>query len=358
MARTRRTKAEIAEAKLRAAEGLNEAENGQTDDIFFIGSVLPVKRVETGMWSLDRAFMGYKGEIGVPVTSMELYGPTGAGKSSLAYSLAAIIASKMGKKIVLADLEGFNPDTFKDILRGAGYKGGVYIANGKTPDIVLDDLIRRLKQDDVAAGILDSVAAISPIAELNSGVGEANMGRRAKVVTTEQRKLVNLQREDYKLAIHINHELPTLGMFTYNDTPGGKGIHYLSAVRIRMRSKKLFSDGSFVIEGKVAKNRWGFKDRMFWAFFLMGYGLHPAMSVVWECAETKLLYVKKGESVLRWRNTGEEIPTMMTFAKAARAGDLEMFQPFFDAIKTKEPKVENLLQDVEPEEEAEDETEE
>ena len=117
-------------------------------DISFIGKVLPVKRVETGIWSLDRAFSGYLGEIGFPVTSMELYGPTSAGKSSFAYSVSAIVASALEKKIALCDLEGFNPVTFTDILRGAGYKGNVYVANGE-PDVAIDQWIEYLKQDDV-----------------------------------------------------------------------------------------------------------------------------------------------------------------------------------------------------------------
>lgn len=334
--------------KRKAAPVETEANIGfEFGDISFIGKVLPVKRVETGIWSLDRAFSGYLGELGVPVTSMELYGPTTAGKSSFAYSVSAIVASTLDKKIALCDLEGFNPVTFSDILRGAGYSGSVYVANGE-PDIAIDQWIEYLKQEDVVAGILDSVAAISPIGELNSSVGEANMGRRAKLVTVEQRKLVNLQRTDYKLAIHINHELPQMGgSFVYNDTPGGKGIHYLSAVRIRMRSKKLFSDGSFVIEGRVTKNRWGFKGRLFWTFFLMGHGLHPGMSAIWECLENKILYTPKSAKAPKWKSTGEDVPTMMAAAKLAREGNTEVFQPYIDAL--------NGIQIV-PVEEVEDET--
>lgn len=307
-----------------------------TDEIFFVGNVLPVLRVQTGLWSLDRAFSGYKGELGFPITSVELYGPTGSGKSSTAYSLTAIICAALKKQMVLADLEGFNPDTFKDIMYGSGYRGPVYIANGDTPDAVLDDMLSKLEKKDVVAAIVDSVAAISPIGEINSKSGEANMGRRAKLVTTEQRKLVNLLRQENRLAIHINHQLPNL-TWVGMSTPGGMGLHYLSAVRIRMKMKKMFADGgSFVIEGRVDKNRWGYKDRIFHAIFLVGKGLDPNMSSIWDCYERKILFQKKvggkAEKVLRWKESDEPLSTLATYARYSRDGNDEMFEPFKQAL--------------------------
>lgn len=309
----------------------------ETDDVFFIGEVVPVRRVETGLWSVDRAFSGYKDEVGLPITSIELYGPTGAGKSSISYSLAAIVCAQLGKRLVLADMEGFNPDTFRDILTGSGYRGAVYIAQGSTPDAVLDDMLEKLQQDDVVAAIVDSVGAISPLGEINSKTGEANMGRRAKLMSTEQRKLVNILRQENKLAIHINHQLPNLG-FVGMTTPGGQGLHYLSAVRVRVKMKKPFSDGgSFVIEGRVDKNRYGFKDRLFHSVFLVGKGLDPNMSAVWDCYEQKLLYQKGKEKVLRWKETDEQIKTLATYARYSREGDNEVFEPFKQALRTLDP---------------------
>lgn len=325
-------------------------DNGNTalqdyDDVFFIGDVLPVDRVVTGMWSLDRACSGYKGELGFPVTSVELYGPTSSGKSSFSYSIAARVAASRNKRMALADLEGFNPDTFRDILYGSGYRGPVYIINGKTPDEVLDNMLEKLSQDDVIACILDSVAAISPIGELNSKSGEANMGKRAKTVTTEQRKLVNMLRQESKLAIHINHVLPNLG-WVGTTTPGGLGLHYLSAVRIRMKSKKQFPDGSFIIEGKIDKNRYGFKDRVFHCVFLVGKGIDPNMSAVWDCYEQKLLYQKGKERTLRWKDSDESIQTLAYYAKQSREGNNELFEPFKNALNTLAPDL-SLGDDIE-----------
>lgn len=319
------------------------------DDIVFVGKAQEVRRILTGMWSLDRACAGYKGELGFPVTSVELFGPTSSGKSSLSYSIAGTLCAQQKRQLALADLEGFNPQSFKDILRGAGYRGQVHIIGGKNSDEVLDNFLETMELPEVAAGILDSVAAISPMAELNSSSGEANMGRRAKTMSAHLRKLMNQFRKEEKLAIYTNHVLPNLG-FVGTTTPGGNALHYLCAVRIYMKSEKIFSDGSFVIEGTVKKNRWGYRERKFHAFFLIGHGLHPGMSAIWDCFKQKILVQKKGDKFLRWKDSNETIPSMTTFAKYAKAGETEPFAPFFTALKDLQP-----LEEGEPE--GEDETE-
>lgn len=325
------------------------------DDVFFVGNVLEIQRVATGLWSLDRAFSGYQGEVGLPITSIELFGPTGAGKSSLSYSLAAMVCAATKKHLVLADLEGFDPMTLKDILRGSGYRGPVYIAQGITPDAVLDSMLEHITKKDVIAAIVDSVAAISPIGEINSKSGEANMGKRAKLVTTEQRKLINILRGENKLAIHINHQLPNLG-WVGTTTPGGLGLHYLSAIRIAITCKKRFPDGgSFVISGTVKKNRYGYKDRTFEAVFLVGKGLDPNLSAIWDCYTQKILYQKGKEKTLRWKETDESIQTLASYAKLSRAGELDAFRPFYDALNGLSPESDSTHDD-DTDEDTEDET--
>lgn len=324
----------------------SESQTIEIDGIQFIGSITEVPRIITNLWSLDRAFVGYQGTLGVPVSPTELYGPTSSGKSSFAISLAAIVAAQLDKRIALADLEGFDPYNVAAILKGAGYTGKFYSVGGKTAGDKLDGLLEMVMQDDFVAGILDSVAAISPVAELNSGSEEANMGRRAKTVSTHMRKMINFVRDHPRLFIYTNHVLPNLG-WVGTVTPGGQGLHYLNAVRISMKSKKLFEqDGSFVIEGKVDKNRWGFRNRKFTVFFLMGVGLHPGMSAVWDCFEQGILVQKKGARSLTWKETGEVVPTLRSLAEQAREGNEIPFLPFFDAL--------NGLSDIQVEEDEEE----
>jgi hypothetical protein len=208
-------------------------------------------------------------------------------------------------------------------------------------------------QDDMIGGILDSVAAISPVSELNSGSEEANMGRRAKTVSTHMRKMISFVRVNPRLFIYTNHTLPNIAWIG-SYTPGGQGLHYLNAIRIRMKSEKFFpKDGSFVISGTVEKNRYGFKDRSFSAFFLMGYGLHPGMTAIWDCLKMKILTLPKGESQLRWKETGETIPKLMAYTKAARAGDESVFEPFHQALNNLDP-TELDKEEEEPEDEPEE----
>lgn len=301
--------------------------------IQFIGTMTEVPRVITGLWSLDRAFIGHQGTLGFPLSPTELYGPTSSGKSSFAISLAAIVGRTLNKRVALGDLEGFDPYNVAAILKGAGYKLPFHTIGGKTAGEVLDNLLETVMSDDVIAGILDSVAAISPVSELNSGAEEANMGRRAKTVSTHMRKMVNFVRQEPRLFIYTNHVLPNLG-WVGTVTPGGQGLHYLNAVRISMKSKKYFDeDGSFVIEGKVDKNRWGFRGRKFTAFFLMGYGLHPGMSAAWDCLELGLIVKPKSARFMSWKETGEKAPSFKTLASEARAGNDDVFLPYFSALE-------------------------
>jgi RecA/RadA recombinase len=323
----------------RAKAKMSGNETFELDGIQFVGTVVEIPRVVTGMWSLDRAFMGHQGIIGVPVCPTELYGPTSSGKSSFAISLAAIVARILQKKVALGDLEGFDPHNVASILKGAKYNLPFHLIGGSTAGAVLDSLLEAVMEDDFIAGILDSIAAISPVSELNSGSEEANMGKRAKTVSTHMRKMVNFVRDNPRLFIYTNHVLPNLG-WVGTVTPGGQGLHYLNAVRISMKSKKLFEqDGSFVIEGKVDKNRWGFRGRKFTVFFLMGVGLHAGMSAVWDCLEQGVLVQKKGARFLTWAETGEVVPALKRLADAARAGDDSVFLPYFEALNNLSPDV-------------------
>jgi len=56
-------------------------------------SVIPLMywRIQTGLYSFDRAFVNAKGELGLPITSIELYGPTHCGKTTMAVSLTGLL---------------------------------------------------------------------------------------------------------------------------------------------------------------------------------------------------------------------------------------------------------------------------
>jgi KaiC/GvpD/RAD55 family RecA-like ATPase len=73
------------------------------------GDAPSITRLETGLYSFDRAFENRKGEIGFPLgKGVEVFGATNTGKSTIVYGLAGMIASAQERFIALADLEGFD----------------------------------------------------------------------------------------------------------------------------------------------------------------------------------------------------------------------------------------------------------
>jgi len=302
-------------------------------DIKIIGDPINVLRIETRLYSFDRAFVNANGDIGLPITSVELYGPTHCGKTTMAVSLSGIIATKLKTDIAMADMEGIDPNFLVTNLGNQGYSGKVYDARKETDEETLDQFIEYLKKKDIGCGIFDSVAAISPIAELEGEHGEANMGKRAKLMAQHSRKLVHVLREQHKLVFYINHELTNIGGMAYRYTPGGDELKYLARLRISVKRKEEFPDGSYTIQGTVKKNGYGLRDRVFFIFVLSGIGIHQGMSAIYDCIQTKILAKGKNDRVYAWKETGEKISALSIYAKAAKEGNTELFIPFYEALK-------------------------
>jgi RecA/RadA recombinase len=239
--------------------------------INIIGSAPSVNRIETGLYTFDHAFENRNSDIGFPLgKGIEVYGPTNCGKSTIVYGLSGIIASEQERYIALADLEGFDPDFLITVLENAGYSGDLQYIQDENDEDVLDKLIVFMKDNNYCVGILDSIGAISPISEQKGSIGEANMGRRALILAQFTRKCLKLLRQpDAPSIFMINHEYPRIGGLG-SDTPGGQVKKYLASMRVKVKRVYYknkyaeYPDGSYVIEGKVIKNRWGYKDRTFW----------------------------------------------------------------------------------------------
>lgn len=251
----------------------------------FIGEVKPVYRVMTGWHSFDHAFQNRKGDLGFPVSTIcEVAGPTGAGKSTLIYSLASKIAINLNSNVALVDLETFDPDYMELIMNNAGYDGTVNIISSDKDGEALDELIKVMKGSDYSIGILDSIGAISPIAEEESEMEAANMGRRAKLLATLSRKMIHTERVRAAPTVlfatnHVHSVMGGRGTIT----SGGVTKDYIMTTRLRIAVKETFEEGGNLLGGKVDKNRFGFGKRPFYLFNLMGFGIHDGLTAVMDC---------------------------------------------------------------------------
>lgn len=294
------------------------------------GSTSIIKRIQTGLWTLDHALKNSQGNLGVPCHIIELYGPTNSGKSTLVYSLAGIIANTLQSDIGLADFEGFDAQFLLDVLENVGFDKNIDIVQDKDDEHVLDRLVSGMKNDLFHVGIVDSVGAISPIAETEGSLGEANMGRRAKLMAQFSRKITHALRYEPSVCFLINHVHPNIGSVG-TTTTGGNTLKYLSAVRIAIKQKEISptDEASYQIEGTIKKNRFGYINRTFNAFILAGKGVHRGMTALYDCVSIER--AKREKTV---KLDGKSVGRMSEFLGAAYAGDEAAFEPFYEVLKT------------------------
>ncbi len=303
--------------------------------INILGDAPTIKRLETGLWSFDRAFENRKGEIGFPLgKGTEVFGPNFCGKSTITYGLSGLIATHQKKNIALADLEGFDPDFLITVLETAKFSGDVQYIQKESDEDVLDELVVFMRDKAYGVGILDSIGAISPISEQEGAIGEANMGRRAKILAQFTRKSLKILRNpDAPSIFMINHSYPRIGG-RGSDTPGGEVKKYLASMRIQVKRRYFknkyeeYPDGSYVIEGKVIKNRWGLRNKTFWLFVLSGKGIHKGLTAMYDGFQTGVVGRKKIITI-----SETSFGYMKNIVEEAQKGNDEFFEPFFEALK-------------------------
>lgn len=294
-----------------------------------IGTHSKPHRIMTNLWSLDRAFINKDGNIGMPIgIGYELFGLNHVGKSTFAYSLASIIGREVPGDIGLCDFEGFDDVFLSQVATTNDFNGKIFIISEEQDEDQLDSLVDHLSKKCVV-GILDSIGAIAPMGETKGDIGEANMGKRAFLIAQFSRKMLKIFRfQKDKTVLMINHWYPKLGGYGY-DTPGGEAKKYIASVRIKLSHDETFPDHSYTLIGEVIKNRWGYQGQKFYAFILAGYGLHVGMSALWDCVKLKLVKrTKSGLSVDK-----ESLGKLGHFAKAAKEGKNEVFEPFFKLLE-------------------------
>ncbi len=297
--------------------------------IKYSGDHLNITRTRTGFWSLDFAVRNPESNsMGIPSHAIiELYGPTSVGKSTWAWT----IASRLNPQgtIALADFEISDPEYSHLILSNAGFDGTVEVINEETDEGMLDKLAAVMSRDDASVGILDSMGAISPVEEREGKIGDAVMGRRAKMIGPFTRKAIFCMRKhpcNFITITHIHSNLGTPGF----STAGGVTKDYLSAIRIRLSRQETFDDGSYLVQGKVDKNRFGLTGQFFQMFCLVGFGFHPGLSAVFDCILYGLAERPKGGIIKLGEESHGRLSAM--FEKAKR-GETEPFEPFVKRLE-------------------------
>lgn len=304
--------------------------------VTFIGPQVPVTRVETGFWSLDQATINNRGEIGWAVPSyVEVYGKEGVGKTLFATFISGLAAAKIQKDIAFLDFEIQDMETVSNILEHAKFSGTVKLIREKKDEECLDKLLDAIEDEHYGAGILDSIAAISPIAEQQGNLGDANMGRRAMLMSQFSRKSVRMmqRRETPFSLICTNHSHPTIGArVAGTETSGGVTHRFMSTYRINLskaywKNKTIKYDEGWLLKGRIEKSRTGFAMRDFYVFMVAGEGLHKGLSALFDC-----LIFEHAELNRTIKMDDENYGNLKSYID--NRDDDELFIPFQNKLKT------------------------
>ena len=218
-------------------------------------SIEDVDVIPTGSIGLDRALGvgGYpRGRI------VEIYGPESSGKTTLALHAIAQ-AQQMGGIAAYIDAEHAFDRSYAEAV-GVNTRN-LWISqpdNGEQALEIADQLIRSAAIDVI---VIDSVAALTPKAEIEGEMGESKMGLQARLMSQALRKLTSTIAKTRTCCIFINQLREKLGVMFGNPetTTGGNALKFYSSVRLDIRRLAHIKDGERVLGAqtrvKVVKNK-------------------------------------------------------------------------------------------------------
>ena len=219
------------------------------------GPSLEVEAIPTGSLALDAAL----GIGGVPRGRIvEIYGPESSGKTTLSLEILAE-AQAMGGVVAFIDAEhaldpGYAARIGVDIDE-------VLISQPDTGEQALEicDMLVRSGAIDVV--VVDSVAALTPRAEIEGEIGDSTVGLQARLMSQALRKLAGSLSKSNTTCIFINQLREKIGVMFGNPetTPGGRALKFFSSVRMDIRRIDSIKNKDEVIGNrvrvKVVKNK-------------------------------------------------------------------------------------------------------
>lgn len=211
--------------------------------------------IPTGCLSLDLAL----GVGGVPRGRIiEVYGPESSGKTTLANHIVAEV-QKMGGIAAYIDAEhAMDPEYSRKIGVNIDELFLSQPDNGEQALEIVETLVRSSAMDVI---VIDSVAALTPKAEIEGEMGDSHMGLQARLMSQALRKLTGIVAKSGTVVIFINQIRMKLGVMFGNPetTTGGNALKFYASLRIEVRRSAQIKQGEKIIgnrvKAKIVKNK-------------------------------------------------------------------------------------------------------
>ena len=216
---------------------------------------LSIEAISTGCLSLDMAL----GIMGVPRGRVvEIYGAESSGKTTLAHHIIAQ-SQKLGGVCAFIDAEHALDVEYAAKI-GVNAKE-LLVSQPDTGEQALDIVETLVRSNAIDAIVVDSVAALTPRAEIEGEMGDAHMGLQARLMSQALRKLTAIISKSKTVVVFINQTRQKIGVFFGNPetTTGGNALKFYSSVRLEVRRSAQIKQGEKIIGGrtriKVVKNK-------------------------------------------------------------------------------------------------------
>jgi len=214
-----------------------------------------IEGIPTGSLSLDIALGG----VGIPRGRVtEMFGPEASGKTTLALHIIAN-AQLAGGVAAFIDAEHALDTTWAKKL-GVDVSS-MLVSQPDTGEQALEIAEMLIRSNSVDVIVVDSVAALTPRAEIEGEMGDTHMALQARLMSQAMRKLTAVINKSKTAIVFVNQIRMKIGVMFGNPetTPGGRALKFYSSVRIDLRRLATIKDsGSAVgtrVRARVVKNK-------------------------------------------------------------------------------------------------------
>ena len=189
---------------------------------------------------------------------IEIYGPESSGKTTVALHAIAE-AQKMGGVAAFIDAEHALDPVYAKKL-GVSLED-LYVSQPDTGEQALDITEALVRSSAVDIIVVDSVAALTPKAEIEGDMGDTHVGLQARLMSQALRKLTAIVNKSKTCVIFINQLREKVGVMFGNPetTPGGKALKFYASMRLDIRKMDTLKDADGVMgnrtKAKVVKNK-------------------------------------------------------------------------------------------------------